>query len=381
MKRICVVTGTRAEYGILSELMKRLNQDPEVKLQIIATNMHLSPEFGLTVREIERDGLTVDRRVEMMLSSDTPVGTVKSMGLCSIGIADAFDQLKPDMVVILGDRYEMLAVASAALMFNIPIAHLHGGEITEGAVDDAIRNAITKLSSLHFAATEEYRNRIIDMGEPAHRVFNSGSLAAESIAQFQPMSRTELKDSLALKLADDYISMTFHPVTRQPGEAENQTRALLGALEQWLESCKDKQGIKVIISLPNSDAEGRTIASLLREWSNSHSDDVAAFTSLGRTRYFSLLAHAAAVVGNSSSGLLEAPSFHIPTLNIGDRQKGRARGNTVVEAEPTTDSIIAGLQKILSPEFRSFCRNEGHNPYYTPGTLECIHTELKKFKE
>ena len=223
-RKICIVTGTRAEYGILSRLMKSLNEDSSVELQIIATNMHLSPEFGLTVREIEEDGLRVDRKVEMLLSSDTAVGTVKSMGLASIGLADAYAELDPDLIVILGDRYEMLAAVSAALIFGIPVAHLHGGEITEGAYDDALRHAITKLSFLHFTSTEEYRDNVIQMGETPDRVFWVGALGADNIGSGEIMSLTELEESLGFNLGDDFMLVTFHPVTKEPGQAESQTK-------------------------------------------------------------------------------------------------------------------------------------------------------------
>lgn len=377
MRKICFVTGTRAEYGILSGLMRRFRDDPEVELQVIATNMHLSPEFGMTVNEIEADGFRVDKRVEMMLSSDTPVGTVKSMGLASIGFADAFAELQPDLVVILGDRYEMLAVASAALIFGIPVAHLHGGEVTEGAVDDSIRHAITKLSSLHFAATEEYRDRIVQMGEDPEMVLNSGSIAADEISSFEAMSREELEDSLGVRLADDYITVTFHPVTRQPGEARKQVSALLKALETEVLKDSEFNKVKVIFTLPNSDAEGREVARMIRDWCDANVGRALAVTSLGRKRYYSSLAHCAAVVGNSSSGLLEAPSFGIPTLNIGDRQKGRARGNTVVDCLAEESEIREGLRKVLGSEFREFVKVKGVNPYHRPGSIDLIYEKIK----
>lgn len=375
VKKICFVTGTRAEYGIMSGLIKRFRDDKRFILQVVATNMHLSPEFGMTVEEIERDGVKVDRRVEMLLSSDTPVGIVKSMGLCSIGIADVFDQLRPDMVVILGDRYEMLAVASAALIFNIPIAHLHGGEVTEGAIDDAIRNAITQMSTLHFASTEAYQKRIISMGADSNNVYNAGSLAAESIASFIPLSREALNDSLGLELADKFISVTFHPVTLQPGEAVKQTQSLLDALDLWLKN-NQGEGVKIVISLPNSDSEGRVIATQLKDWSSARAGEVATFSSLGRTRYYSLLSHAVAVVGNSSSGLLEAPSFCVPTVNIGDRQKGRARGNTVIDVDCERELIFEAINRATSEEFQSYCRREGVNPYYRPNTETIIFSAI-----
>ena len=372
-RKICFVTGTRAEYGILSRLMQSLKEDDSVELQIIATNMHLSPEFGMTVKEIEDDGLKVDRKVEMLLSSDTAVGTVKSMGLASIGLADAYAELDPDLIVILGDRYEMLAAASAALILGIPVAHLHGGEITEGAYDDSIRHAITKLSYLHFTSTEEYRDNVIQMGESPDRVFWVGALGADNIGSDDMMSLTELEDSLNFTLGEDFLLVTFHPVTKEPGQAEAQTQALLDSLE------KELAHYKVLFTLPNSDTDGRIIARMVRDWTHDHSDKAVAVTSLGRRRYYSALKHCKAVIGNSSSGLCEAPSFRKPTLNIGIRQQGRAQGNTVVNCDSTYESILEGIGKALSEEFIDFVSREGNNPYVKPETLASIMTVLKEF--
>lgn len=372
-RKICFVTGTRAEYGILSRLMLSLKKDDSVELQIIATNMHLSPEFGMTVREIEDDGLRVDRKVEMLLSSDTAVGTVKSMGLASIGLADAYADLEPDLIVILGDRYEMLAAASAALIFGIPVAHLHGGEITEGAYDDSIRHAITKLSFLHFTSTEEYRDNVIQMGEQPESVFWVGALGADNVSSGDMMSLQDLEDSLSFKLGDDFLLVTFHPVTKEPGQAEAQTQALLDSLERVLDAHK------ILFTLPNSDTDGRVIGKMVRDWVQGHQDKAIAVTSLGRKRYYSALGHCKAVIGNSSSGLCEAPSFRKPTLNIGIRQQGRAQGNTVVNCDPTPESISEGLGKVLSREFIDFVSREGSNPYVKPDTLASIMTVLKEF--
>lgn len=380
MKKICIVTGTRADYGILSGLMRLIDQDPAMKLQIVATNMHLSPEYGMTVEEIEKDGFRVDRRVEMLLSSDTPTGTVKSMGLASIGFADAFEQLAPDIIVILGDRYEMLAAASAALIFGIPVAHLHGGEITEGAYDDAIRHAITKLSYYHFTSTEEYRRRVIAMGEEPWRVFYAGSPAVDAISRFDPMPLADLEGSLGVKLDDDFLLVTFHPVTMQPGEGERQTRALLEALDETVMKDADYTKIKVLFTMPNSDTDGRSVARIIREWCDRNAGRALAVTSLGRDRYYSALAHCAAVVGNSSSGLIEAPSFGVPTLDIGDRQKGRASGNTVTHCAAEEKTIASALRHVLSEDTRNQCRLSGVNPYHRPGTLELIHRVLAEAK-
>ena len=369
-RKICVLTGTRAEYGIMSMLMKTLKEDPRVELQIIATNMHLSPEFGLTYKEIEADGFKIDRKVEMLLSSDTHVGTVKSMGLASIGFADAYEELNPDLIVILGDRYEMLAAASAAIIFGIPIAHLYGGEITEGAYDDAIRHAITKLSYLHFTSTDEYRKRIIQMGESPERVHWVGSLGVDNISKEKIMTLGELEESIGHSLDEGFMLVTYHPVTKEPGLAESQIHALLGALEPYLTNRK------ALFTLPNSDTDGRVITRIIEEWASQRKDDVAVVTSLGRRRYYSALAHCSAVIGNSSSGLVEVPSFRKPTLNIGNRQKGRAQGNTIVNCAANRNAIAEGLSKVLSTDFTNYVAKEGMNPYSKEGTLHEIHQLL-----
>lgn len=372
-RRICVVTGTRAEYGIMSRLMQALAADERAELQIIATNMHLSPEFGMTVQEIEGDGFRIDRKVEMLLSSDTHVGTVKSMGLASIGFADAYAELQPDLIVILGDRYEMLAAASAALIFGIPVAHLHGGEITEGAYDDSIRHAITKLSYLHFTSTEEYRKRVIQMGESPDRVFWTGALGVDNIRCEKLMSLTELEESIGHPLGEDFLLVTFHPVTMEPGEGRLQTEALLTALESYFPKGR------VLFTLPNSDSEGRGIAAMIKEWGAQHPDKVVIMASLGRRRYYSAVALCAGVVGNSSSGLVEVPSFRKPTLNIGNRQKGRTRGNTVTNCDATLPGILKGLEETFSPERLSEISLNGSNPYFKDGTLKEIQDTLVTF--
>lgn len=371
MTKICVVTGTRAEYGILSELMGRMRDSSEIELQIVATNMHLMPEYGMTVSEIIEDGFEVDWRVPMPLEGDSAKSTVKGMAAGLDGFAEAFDALKPDMVMILGDRYEMLMVASAALIFRIPVIHLHGGEITEGAYDDSIRHAITKLSTWHFTATERYRKRVIQMGEDPERVFCSGSPATDGITRFATMSLPELEESIGFELGEDFLLCTFHPVTTQPGDEERQTAALLNALDQ-----RDE---KVLFTMPNSDTGGRRVAEMIAGWTSAHPGRAIAVTSLGRKRYYSALAHCGAVIGNSSSGLIEAPSFGVPTLNIGDRQRGRDRGNTVIDCKAEEGEITVGLQKVMSQEFRSFCRNHGENPYHREGTVDYIMEKILTF--
>ena len=372
MRKICVFTGTRAEYGIMSRLFRLIENDIDLQLQIIATNMHLSPEFGLTYKEIEADGFHIDKKVEMLLSSDTPNGTLKSMGLATIGFADALEELKPDMAIILGDRYEMLAAAEACLIYKIPVAHLYGGEITEGAYDDAIRHCITKLSHLHFTSTEEYRNRVIQMGEVPERVLCVGSLGVDNIRKEEVMSLLELEESLQFNLGEKFLLVTFHPVTMETLTAAEQCDDLLLALEEVNDE------YQILFTLPNSDTDGRIIIQKIKDYVAKHPKKSFAITSLGKKRYYSALKYATAVVGNSSSGLVEAPSFNIPTLNIGNRQSGRARGETVIDVPATYQGIKDGLSKALSPTFIEQARY-AFNPYEKENTLENIFYTIKTF--
>lgn len=372
MRKICVFTGTRAEYGIMSRLFRMIADDPELQLQIIATNMHLSPEFGLTYKEIEADGFHVDKKVEMLLSSDTPNGILKSIGLATIGFADALEDLKPDLSVILGDRYEMLAAAEACLIYKVPVAHLYGGEITEGAYDDAIRHCITKLSHLHFTSTEEYRNRVIQLGEFPERVHHVGSLGVNNIQNEEFLTLSELESSIQFKLGEKFLLVTFHPVTMETSTAAEQCDNLLIALEEL------NNEYQLLFTLPNSDTDGRVIIQKVSEYVAKHSDKAFAISSLGKRRYYSALKFATAVVGNSSSGLVEAPSFNIPTLNIGNRQKGRARGESIFDVSTTLDDIRQGLQTVLSCEFREKAR-KASNPYEKEGTLDIIFNIIKSY--
>lgn len=365
MRKICFFTGTRAEYGIMSRLMRMVADSPDCRLQIIATNMHLSPEFGLTYREIESDGFHIDKKVEMLLSSDTANGIAKSMGLATIGFADALGELDPELCVILGDRYEMLAAAQTALIYKKPIAHLYGGEITEGAYDDAIRHAITKMSHLHFTSTEEYRNRVIRMGEQPERVFGVGSLGVDNIVHESPMPLDELERSVGFPVGGNFLLVTFHPVTMENHTAEAQCKAMLAALEE----INDRYDI--LFTLPNSDTDGRVIISLVKDFVAKDKSRRHAVASLGRKRYYAALSHCAAVVGNSSSGLTEAPSFHKPALNIVDRQKGRTRCASVVDYDATREGIREGLRKILSDEMKKIAEKTV-NPYYKKDTLHQI---------
>lgn len=363
-----MVTGSRAEYGLLSGLMRAIKEDSELELQVIATNMHLSPEFGLTYRNIEEDGFFINKKVEMLLSSDTASATAKSVGLGFIGFADAYEDLHPDMVVVLGDRYEILSAVSTALFYKIPVAHLHGGEITEGAYDDCIRHSITKMSHLHFTSTEEYRRRVIQLGEEPNRVFNVGAPGIENIKKVPLMSKSELEASLdGFSLGEKYLVVTYHPVTLENSTASEQIQNLLWALDEYLD-------YKVIFTLPNSDTDGRIIIQILNEYVAKNPGRAIAYPSLGIKRYLSALKYAKAVVGNSSSGIIEVPSFGIPTLNIGDRQKGRLAADSVVNCGPQKEEILEGLKKVLYTEYKNI-----HNPYEGKNTTYDILRVLKNY--
>lgn len=368
MRKICIVTGSRAEYGLLSGLMHAIKNDSELELQIIATNMHLSPEFGLTYRNIEQDGFTINKKVVMMISSDTANATAKSVGLGFIGFADAYEDLQPDMVVVLGDRYEIISAVSTALFYKIPVAHLHGGEITEGAYDDCIRHSITKMSHLHFTSTEEYRQRVIQLGEDPNRVFNVGAPGIENIKKVPLMCKDELEATLdRFTLGDKALLVTYHPVTLENSTAEEQIKNLLAALDEYPE-------YKVIFTLPNSDTDGRVIIQLINEYVAKHADRAVAYPSLGLRRYLSALQFVKAAVGNSSSGIIEVPSFGIPTLNIGDRQKGRLAADSVVNCGTSKEEILEGLEKVLHTE-----QKETTNPYEGKNTTAEILQVLKNY--
>lgn len=368
-RKICMVTGSRAEYGLLSGLMRAIRDDEALELQIIATNMHLSPEFGLTYKEIEKDGFHINKKVEMLLSSDTANATAKSVGLATIGFADAYEDLQPDMIVVLGDRFEILAAVSAALFYKIPVAHLHGGEITEGAYDDCIRHAITKMSHLHFTSTETYRKRVIQLGEQPEHVFNVGAIGVENIRKISLLSKKELENSLHFEFGDKSLLVTYHPVTLEHSTAAEQCKNLLDALETYPQ-------YRILFTLPNSDTDGRVIMQLIRNFVEKHKDRSVAFTSLGQVRYLSALQFVSAVVGNSSSGIIEVPGFGIPTLNIGDRQKGRMAAESVIHCGTSKEEIEKGLQLIFSEDIKNRVRT-CHNPYSKENTTENILQVLK----
>lgn len=350
MRKICIVTGTRAEYGLLYWLMKEIQADDELQLQIIATGMHLSPEFGLTYKVIEDDGFVIDAKVEMLLSSDTPVGIAKSIGLGVIGFADALDRLKPDIMVLLGDRYEILAAVQAALVARIPVAHIHGGETTEGAIDESIRHAISKMSNLHFVAAETYRARVIQMGEQPKAVLNVGAPGLDNIKRLSLLNRQQFEESIDSTLGQLNFLVTYHPATLGSISSQEAMQELLSALDHFPHA-------QIIFTKPNSDTDGRVIGQMIDDYAQKNSGRVKVFISLGQVRYLSALQFVDAVIGNSSSGIIEAPAFKVPTVNIGERQAGRLKACSVIDCQETAGSIVAAIQHALSPSFRAEIEN------------------------
>lgn len=344
-RKVAVFTGTRAEYGLLYWLLKDIQNDKELELQLLVSGMHLSPEFGNTWQQIESDGFTIDEKVEILLSSDTPVGTAKSMGLGVLGFADALSRLKPEIIIILGDRFEALAVAQTAMILRIPILHLHGGEITEGAYDDAIRHAITKLSYLHCTSTEEYKKRVIQLGEDPVRVANVGAIGLDHLKRSHFLSLEQLSDSLNFRLKNPYFIVTYHPVTLGKESPEESFKALLKALDSYPD-------YQVILTYPNADDGGRKIIPLLEAYASSQPERVIAIPSLGQMRYLSAVKHAAVVIGNSSSGIIEVPAFDVPTVNIGDRQKGRLAAKSVLNCPATSQSIVETIRIALTRSYK-----------------------------
>lgn len=368
-RKICVVTGTRAEYGLLQWLMREVEGDRELQLQLIVTGMHLSPEFGYTVREIENE-FSVDKKIEILLSSDTPVAISKSTALGLIGFSEAFDQLRPDLVVLLGDRFEILAAAVAASISVIPVAHIHGGEITQGAFDDQFRHSITKMSHIHFTATEEYRQRVIQLGEDPRNVYNFGGLGVDSISKVPLLSREELEKDIGIAVNRSTAIVGFHPVTLEKGTAKEQAANLLASLDSF-------DDLKVIFTGANADTDGRVINAMFQEYTQKNPEKAVFIPSLGQKRYFSALSYCGLMIGNSSSGLLEAPSFHLPVVNIGDRQKGRVRGVNVIDCRAEKKEISDAIVKATTPEFREYIEKI-ENPYGKPGASQKIAQVLKE---
>jgi len=367
-RKICVITGTRAEYGLLRRVLQGIKDDPELTLQVIATGMHLSHEFGYTYREIEKDGFQLARKIEMLTSSDTSVGIAKSMGLGLICFADALNELKPDLIVVLGDRFEIFAAVSAALVLLIPVAHLHGGETTQGAFDEALRHSITKMSHLHFVAAEEYRQRVIQLGEQPERVLLVGGLGIDNIKSLKLLDRSKLEASLNFKLGQKSLLITFHPVTFGTSTSAEQMAQLLASLEAL--KCT-----QLIFTMPNADTEGRALTKMVEQFI-ARNTNARAFTSLGQLRYLSCIAHVDGVIGNSSSGLTEVPSFKKGTINIGNRQHGRLQATSVINCDPTRKSIDIALERLYSSDFQAIL-NRVRNPYGEGGASDKVVKFIK----
>lgn len=351
MKRIAVVTATRAEYGLLKPLIKAIDLAKELQLQLLVTGMHLMPEFGNTYLQIIEDGFTIDAKINDGLNGDHAMAISKAVGRATIGFAETFEELKPEMIMVLGDRSELLAAVTAAVIANIPVAHIHGGETTEGAYDEFIRHAITKMSHLHFASCEVYRNRIIQLGEQPNTVFNVGAIGVDSIKNLPLLDKSAFEESIS-KVLDRYsVLITFHPVTMEDATAESQFKALLNALDALEQTT-------LIFTKPNSDKGGAVIIKMIDAYVSANSEKALSFISLGQLRYLSALQYVDLVIGNSSSGILEVPYFHIPTIDIGDRQKGRVAPNSVVRCEPTSDSISDAITQSTSTAFLKSIENQ-----------------------
>lgn len=348
-KKICVVTGTRAEYGALKNVIKTIKEDVELELQIIATGTHLSPEYGLTYKEIENDGFKINEKVEIVMSSDTTIGIAKAMGLANISFSEVLDRLNPDCIIVMGDRYEILSISQVALIMQIPVVHISGGEITEGAIDDSIRHAITKLSTIHFPANEEYRKRIIQLGEQPNRVFNVGDPSVENINQLDFIEKRELEEFFDWEL-NDFFLITFHPVTLEPKKAKQQIIELFKALDHF-------KNYKLIFTKSNGDSEGRVINELIDQYISMNEERAKSYFSLGYERYLSTMKYAKAVIGNSSSGIIEAPILKIPTIDIGNRQKGRLKAKSIIECECNEIKITEAINRCINLNFKDQFEN------------------------
>lgn len=371
MKRIGIMTGTRAEYGLLKSLMQEINKDNDLELYLIVSGMHLSPEFGMTYKEIEEDGFQINAKVEMLLSSDSPAGISKSIGLGVIGFADEFQRADLDMLILLGDRYEALSAAICALVMRIPIAHLHGGELTEGAIDEGIRHSITKMSYLHFTSTEQYRNRVIQLGENPERVFYMGALGVENIKKINLMTKEELERSIHFEIDENTVIVTYHPVTLENNTVEEQFLNLLEVLDR-------NPKIRMIFTKANADTNGRIVNELIDKYAAQNSERACAFVSLGQKRYLSALKYCRIVIGNSSSGIIEAPSFGKPIINIGDRQKGRICADSVINCGYTQQEIQQAMETALTKEFENKASN-CRNPYEKENTAANIISVIKDY--
>jgi UDP-hydrolysing UDP-N-acetyl-D-glucosamine 2-epimerase len=367
MRTIGVVTIARSDYGPYLSVLRKIQEDPDLELYLIAGGMHFSPEYGMTAEAIEQDGFNIDERVEFLLSSDTPQGIAKSMGLGTIGFAQAYARRCPDILLVLGDRFEMHAAVVAAIPFKLPVAHIAGGESTEGAIDEAMRHSITKMSHLHFVTTNVYADRVIQMGEEPWRVVVSGAPGLDNIGAFPVMSWEDLKARFGFDLNRPVLLVTFHPVTLAYENTEYYITELLAALEEV--------NFDIVFTYPNADTQGHVIIEMIEEFAARHPDSWVA-TNLGTEAYLSLLSHAAAMVGNSSSGIIEAASFKLPVVDIGDRQKGRIRGQNVINVGHGREEIRDGIKKAVSGDFRDSLSNLT-NPYGDGQAAEKIVDTLK----
>ena len=364
MKKIAVFTGTRAEYGLLYWILKGLHEANNIDLQLLVGGSHLSHEFGHTIDNIEKDGFLVTERLDFLLSSDSPQAISKSLALAVIAGADCFARLKPDLLVLLGDRYECLALAQCAMLTNIPIAHIHGGEITEGAVDDVIRHAISKMSHLHFTATKTYQNRVIQLGEHPSRVFDYGAPGIDNIDKLQLLSKKQLAEAIGFPQLERFFLVTYHPVTLSPNDAKIALDNLLTVLAEYA-------SFQILITFPNADAQGRKLIDVLKTFVSQYSDRVKLFESMGQLNYLSAMKYASLVIGNSSSGIIEAPSFRVPTVNIGERQKGRVSANSVFDCGESIEDIAKSIDIALEQDLLHVV-----NPYGKGGASEKIVEKL-----
>jgi len=368
-KKICFFTGTRAEYGLLKPLMQKVKDEDEFQIQIIVSGMHMSSEFGLTYKEIEQDGFTIDEKVEILLSSDSDIGVSKAMGLGLVSFSDSLKRLSPHILIVLGDRFEALSVAISAYVMKIPIVHLHGGERTEGLIDEGIRHSITKMSYLHFTSAEEYRKRVIQLGENPERVFNVGAIGLDNIKNLKLLNLQTLERELNLNFGEKNILFTYHPVTLDKEKLSDELDQIFGALEELI-----FQGYKLIITKSNADQGGRFINKYIDNFSSKYKEKVFIYTNLGTLKYLSVMKYVDLVMGNSSSGIIETPSFKIPTVNIGDRQKGRVRGNSVIDVNPKKEEILNAVKKA-----EKIAKNKIFNPYDQGGATERIYGTIKEY--
>ncbi len=373
MKRIGVITGTRAEYGLLKPLIQKISKDTSLELQLYVTAMHLSPEFGMTVNEIYEDGYPISKKIETLMSSDTGVGVLKSMGLTLISFSEAFNELQPDLVIVLGDRTEVFAAATAAYMLGIPLAHIHGGEVTEGAYDEAIRHSVTKMSYLHFTSTNDYKKRVIQLGEDPKRVFNVGAIGLDSIKELKTLSKEKFEESIDFKLDKYSFLVTFHPVTLEDETSKIHFSNLIEALDVF-------ENTTIIFTKPNADKGGRELIKMIDDYVLKNPTKALAFTSLGQIRYLSALQFVSIVIGNSSSGIIETPSYKTPTVNIGDRQKGRVMAKNIINCNPISEEIKKAIQLGMSEKFKNNLTNE-ISPYGNGTSSQKIIDVIKKVSD